>query len=1404
MPDDISLECYECTSKFTSFRRRHHCRVCGQVFCSKCCSSYIPGKHIAAGHTGNIRVCTYCYKFYQTVTQQGAQSQNPENQENDEDDILSSSPNINRRRPSIDQVAQLSNPQLSSPSTYRRKISSTAAIYAREDLANTEETQSGVNASQEIIRLKEDTLQRLWTGALDSDHGLKLETHRYYFRSYPGTFQGCKLVDWLMSSKLVDWVTGQDEESSISTSQAIDIGQALLTAGMMSSVSGSVRFSGGSDLYIPVHNIDSSEECKDEPDSAVVGGNSAVLEPAWLQDLPNYSVFEEPPEIKEDSQVLKNEQKVSVSSVPEVDLGDLKVSVVLNPQENLDKSQLDSVYMKHENNYLDLLLKDQNIPSTWKETIIKLADTAVKTVKPNVRYKGDEMDILAYVKVKCVAGGDISECRLVEGEVCSLQLTHKNMSSNIVKPRIALVSESIMFKDRNTMVSLETVSLQEAEYVKNVIGKLLDLKPSLILVEKSVAHLAQEILLREGVSLAVNVKRKVLTRLSRLTQASIIQSVDTLISTPRLGTCGHVTSEIGKNLGKTKESRLLAFEGCNPVLGGTVLIRGGDRRFLSKVKSVLKRLILIKYNWKHERSLLADEYAATQQECENGYNDDFDQHQLSISPFIKIGKDIENKSLDVTEVAEEVTDDNIDPGNGDENANVDEEQNVTKHPWCESFINQKITNLSDSKLRDKQALFRAAGWRQHHITKNKLKVEPKFPVILPGDHTEVLHVQLSMFSKQSRVFPNYCVPPWVVDMELYSANDMCLGEFLDSFCFSPDYVCPEKDCATPILQVYHTRRFCHAGGAVTLQMQSLEAPIMNEEEDADKLMMWKYCKTCEMRTNIVPVSDNTWSLSFSMFLQLLLHEKSLVRRGASRPDAVCSCSLHQEQITCFGKGAQVATFRYSKLQVYDIITPGAQLEMPKIFFSREKLTQKLLECKEASSMVFSSVLTKLHSSFDSGYEIDQEKEHRSYRERLEKLEEAIKEANGDGSETMSLLKLFQRDIMLSQLSWTRRLSLIQDTQRSSKKSSTVTSSTESTESDTTVKTIMSKILPQSDDTHIPHPFSPDVHLITHVGGVELDFPSTCFVHEAEPSSLISYLLSSPSYQHFLSSSDRDTKHFKLEMSDGSTKFYCCSYFTAEFHQLRKLILQDEILFIQSLSECSRWEAMGGKSGLSFYKTTDDRFVLKQLSRFEYQSFLDVFPQYCQYLQQSIESGQKTLLGKIVGVYQVGFKNSTTGTGMRMEFLIMENLFYNKNVSKSYDLKGSVRNRLIPENDGQEGTVLLDENLLRVSCESPLYVNQLDKDLLMNAIRRDSAFLTSQHMMDYSLLVGICDEDNSLVVGIIDYIRQYDWNKKIETMVKEIKSSGVFGGQAKTPTVIPPSRYKGRFEEAMNRYFSVVQ
>lgn len=60
MPDSVSKECYECCEKFTTFRRKHHCRVCGQIFCSHCCNQHIPGKIF--GCTGDLRVCTYCCK----------------------------------------------------------------------------------------------------------------------------------------------------------------------------------------------------------------------------------------------------------------------------------------------------------------------------------------------------------------------------------------------------------------------------------------------------------------------------------------------------------------------------------------------------------------------------------------------------------------------------------------------------------------------------------------------------------------------------------------------------------------------------------------------------------------------------------------------------------------------------------------------------------------------------------------------------------------------------------------------------------------------------------------------------------------------------------------------------------------------------------------------------------------------------------------------------------------------------------------------------------------------------------------------------------------------------------------------------------------------------------------------
>lgn len=82
------------------------------------------------------------------------------------------------------------------------------------------------------------------------------------------------------------------------------------------------------------------------------------------------------------------------------------------------------------------------------------------------------------------------------------------------------------------------------------------------------------------------------------------------------------------------------------------------------------------------------------------------------------------------------------------------------------------------------------------------------------------------------------------------------------------------------------------------------------------------------------------------------------------------------------------------------------------------------------------------------------------------------------------------------------------------------------------------------------------------------------------------------------------------------------------------------------------------------------------------------------MERCITSSQPTLLGKILGIYQIIFKNNSTNVTLRTNLLVMENLFYNKIVSQKFDLKGSVRNRLVNPSNQTGEIVLLDENLLK--------------------------------------------------------------------------------------------------------------
>ena len=65
MPDQLCKHCYLCDTPFTVFRRRHHCRLCGQVFCSSCSSFFVPSQKKGSS---TLRTCQMCYE---QVTEKG-------------------------------------------------------------------------------------------------------------------------------------------------------------------------------------------------------------------------------------------------------------------------------------------------------------------------------------------------------------------------------------------------------------------------------------------------------------------------------------------------------------------------------------------------------------------------------------------------------------------------------------------------------------------------------------------------------------------------------------------------------------------------------------------------------------------------------------------------------------------------------------------------------------------------------------------------------------------------------------------------------------------------------------------------------------------------------------------------------------------------------------------------------------------------------------------------------------------------------------------------------------------------------------------------------------------------------------------------------------------------------------
>jgi hypothetical protein len=261
------------------------------------------------------------------------------------------------------------------------------------------------------------------------------------------------------------------------------------------------------------------------------------------------------------------------------------------------------------------------------------------------------------------------------------------------------------------------------------------------------------------------------------------------------------------------------------------------------------------------------------------------------------------------------------------------------------------------------------------------------------------------------------------------------------------------------------------------------------------------------------------------------------------------------------------------------------------------------------------------------------------------------------------------------------------------------------------------------------------------------------------------------------------------------------YYPKQFEALRLAYCATYNEFILSISKSEKWTKInGGKSNATFYKSIDNKYIIKGIKKYEFKMFISSAKQYFYHNIKYLFHKMPSLLSKILGVYKIKKINKNNKVD-KYYFILMENLYYglsdisNPNM-RIYDLKGSEVNRYIEKKDKKPGKVLFDTNFLEDSNGQPIFIDNDIYNMLKNALYNDSLMLNNLEVVDYSFLLIIDESDKNcklIKIGIIDYIRKYTWDKFLEYGYKKMINKF-------NPTIIKPEEYRKRFFNTIENYF----
>ena len=187
----------------------------------------------------------------------------------------------------------------------------------------------------------------------------------------------------------------------------------------------------------------------------------------------------------------------------------------------------------------------------------------------------------------------------------------------------------------------------------------------------------------------------------------------------------------------------------------------------------------------------------------------------------------------------------------------------------------------------------------------------------------------------------------------------------------------------------------------------------------------------------------------------------------------------------------------------------------------------------------------------------------------------------------------------------------------------------------------------------------------------------------------------------------------------------------------------------------------GASGSEFYRSWDDQFFLKSVSAAELDFLLAMLPQYC----ETLVANKRTMLPKFFALVSfchtedggraaaVGADAGSGGPKSRRRssferfgiqqpppqrrFIVMNNVLPSRfDYSFRFDLKGSTHGRFASAGELSKNHPTLKDLDFSNRLPAGLKLASVDHANLLRTLRRDTQWLEEQHVMDYSLLLGI--------------------------------------------------------------------